>query len=148
MTALRVLRSVAAIVAGYGVMSLTVIGGTIIAASLFVPGGMPAVAGGALTGLPAAYLAANLATGALGAVLGGWLTARIAAVAPLGHAAVLAVFPATLALGAATTNMPAGPQPGWYPIAIGVIGVAGVLTGGKLRAAAADAAAADGPVVA
>jgi hypothetical protein len=143
---MRVLRSVAAIVAGYGVMSLTVIGGTIIAAALFVPGGVRALAGGAPPdGLPAAYLAANLATSALGAVLGGWLTARIAFVAPFSHAAVLAVFPATLALGSATTNAPAGPEPGWYPIVIGVIGVAGVLAGGKLRAAAA---AARGPVVA
>ena len=44
---MRMLRSVAAIVAGYGVMSLTVIGGSIIAASLFVPGGFPALAVGA-----------------------------------------------------------------------------------------------------
>ena len=141
---MRMLRSVAAIVAGYGVMSLTVIGGTIIAASLFVPGGFPALAAVGPSGLPAAFLAANLATNALGAVLGGWLAARIAAFAPFGHAAVLAVFPATLALGSAA-NAPAGPQAGWYPMIIGVIGVAGVLAGGKLRTAAA---AARGPVVA
>jgi hypothetical protein len=142
---MRLLRSVAAIVAGYGVMSLTVIGGIIIATSLFVPGGLRAVASGPPpTGLPAAYLAANLATGALGAVLGGWLAARIAAFAPFGHAAVLAAIVATLTLGSAGSG-PAGPQPGWYPIVIGVIGVAGVLAGGKLRA---EAAAARGPVVA
>jgi hypothetical protein len=40
---------------------------------------------------------------------------------------------------------PAGPQPGWYPVATGIIGVGGILLGGKLRAAAA---AADGHVVA
>jgi hypothetical protein len=133
---MRLLRSVAAVAAGYGVMSLTVIGGIIIAASLFVPGGLQAVAGGARpTALPAAYLALNLATGALGAVLGGWLAARIAAFAPFGHAAVLAAMVATLT-GVTAASVPAGPQPGWYPIAIGVIGVGGVLAGGTLRAAA------------
>ena len=86
------LRSVAAIVAGYGVMSLTLIGGTIVAASLFVPGGVQALAVVPPAELPARYLAANLATNALGAVLGGWLTARIAGFAPFAHAAVLAVF--------------------------------------------------------
>jgi hypothetical protein len=142
---MRMLRSVAAIVAGYGVMSLTVIGGIIIGAALFVPGGVRAMSAGAPpTALPAAYLAANLVTGALGAVLGGWFTARIAAFAPFGHAAVLAAVVATLAIATAA-SAPATPQPGWYPIVIGVIGVAGVLTGGKLRAAAA---AAGGPVVA
>ena len=144
---MRLLRSVAAIVAGYGIMTLTLIGGTIVAASLFVPGGGPALAVVPPAELPARFLAANLATNALGAVLGGWLTARIAGFAPFAHAAVLAVFPATLALGSAA-NAPAGPQTGWYPMIIGVIGVAGVLAGGKLRAAAADAAAGRGPVVA
>ena len=132
------LRSVAAIVAGYGIMSLTVIGGIIIAAALFVPGGVQAMAGGAPpTGLPAAYLAANLATGALGAVLGGWLTARdrrVRAVRSCGRPR--RDRRASLTIGSAAAA-PAGPQPGWYPIVIGVIGVAGVLAGGKLRAAAA-----------
>ncbi len=141
---MRMLRSVAAIVAGYGVMSLTVIGGSIVAASLFVPGGLPALGAVPPAGLPVAFLAANLAANALGAVLGGWLTARIAAFAPFAHAAVLAVFPATLALGS-VANAPAGPQTGWYPMLIGLVGVAGVLAGGKLRA---SAAAVDGPVVA
>ena len=142
---MRLLRSVAAIVAGYGVMSLTVIGGVIVATSLFVPGGLQAVAGGAPpAGLPAAYVAANLATGALGAVLGGWIAARSAPFAPFGHAAVLAAIVAASTIASAAT-VPAGSQPGWYPAVIGVIGVAGVLAGGKLRAAAA---AAGRPVVA
>jgi hypothetical protein len=141
---MRMLRTVAAIAAGYGVMWLTMIGGTIIAASLFVPGGFRALAVVPPAGFPVAFLVANLATNALGAVLGGWLAARIAAFAPFGHAAVLAVFPATLAIGSAA-NAPAGPRSGWYSIVVGMVGVAGVLAGGKLRAAAA---AGRGPVVA
>ena len=145
---MRLLRSVAAIVAGYGVMSLTAIGGIIIGATLFVPGGVQAMIDPApATELPAAYLAANLATCALGAVLAGWLTARVAAFAPFGHAAVLALMVGVLTIGSAAAG-PVGPPPGWYPFVIGVIGVAGVLAGGKLRAAAADAAAGRGPVVA
>jgi hypothetical protein len=141
---MRMLRTVAAIAAGYGIMWLTVIGGSIAAASLFVPGGLRTLAVVPPAGLPVAFLAANLAANALGAVLGGWLAARIAAFAPFGHAAVLAVFPATLAIGSAA-SAPAGPQSGWYSIVVGMVGVAGVLAGGKLRAAAA---AGRGPVVA
>ena len=142
------LRSVAAIVAGYGVMSLTAIGGIIIGAALFVPGGLgTASAAAPPPALPAAYLAANLVAGALGAVLGGWVTARVAAFAPFGHAAVLAAVVAAVTIAIAGSGPP-GAQPEWYPIVIGVIGVAGVLTGGKLRAAAAAAAAGRGPVVA
>jgi hypothetical protein len=142
---IRLLRSVAAVAAGYGVMSLAVIGGSILAASLFIPADLRTGVGvGPLTEVPAAYLAANLVTGALGAVIGGWLTARIAAFAPFTHAAVLAAMVAALTIAWEAT-MPRSSVPGWYAIVIGVIGVAGVLAGGKLRAAAADAG---GPVVA
>jgi hypothetical protein len=43
------------------------------------------------------------------------------------------------------TGPPAPAYPSWYPAALGLIAVLGVLLGGKLRAAAASA---DGPVVA
>jgi hypothetical protein len=138
---MRMLRSVAAIVAGFGFMASTVMIGSIVGTALFVPGGMQAAAGGALpAAVPPMYLATNLATSAAGAVLGGWLAARIAAFAPYGHAAVLAAIVAVLSAGSVASG-PAGPQPGWYPAVIGVIGVAGILLGGKLRAAAAAAGA-------
>ena len=142
------LRSVAAIVAGYGIMSLTVIGGIILAASLFIPGGVQAVAGGAAPpALPAAYLAANLATGALGAVLGGWLAARVAAFAPLGHAAVLAVIVAVVGVrigrgragGTPARLVPDRHRRDWRRRCPGRR---------KAACAAADAAAGRGPVVA
>ena len=142
---MRILRSVAAIVAGYGFMWLTVMMGVIIAAALFVPGGMPAAEDNApRPALPLAYLAANFGISLLGAVLGGWITARIAAFAPFGHAAALAAIVATLTILTAATA-PAGAQPAWYPIVIGTLGVVGVLAGGMLRAAAA---ATGGPVIA
>jgi hypothetical protein len=142
---MRTLRSVAAIVAGYGVLSLTAIGGSILTASLFIPAAWRTAAeSDPSIALPAAYLAASLVNAALGAVMAGWLTARIAAFAPFIHAAVLAAIVAVAAIAWAGI-MPAGSMAMGYSAGIDVLGVAGVLAGGKLRAAAA---AARGPVVA
>jgi hypothetical protein len=124
-------------------MVLTVVVGTIVGTTLFIPGGIEATSGPP-SALPIAYHAANLLIGAVGAVLGGWLAARFAPFAPYGHAAVLAAVVAALSVQSVLAG-PAGPQPGWYPAVAGMIGVGGILLGGKLRAAAA---ATDGHVVA
>jgi len=131
------LRSIAAVVAGFGFMASTVMVGSIIASALFVPAGMMATAGGgAPAPMPVLYVAANLVVSLLGAVMGGWLAARIGAFAPLSHALALAIVTAVLA--AVSALHPAGgAQPAWYPPVVGIIGIAGILLGGKLRAAAA-----------
>ncbi len=131
-----VLRSVAAIVAGYGIMSLTVIAGSVPAAWLFIPAELRTGGGDPSAGLPASYLAATLVIGVAATVLGGWLAARIAGFAPFGHAVVLAALVAAGSIAWYAT-MPAGSEPRLYRIAVEVIAVAGVLAGGKLRAAAA-----------
>jgi hypothetical protein len=86
----------------------------------------------------------NLVSCGFGAIRGGGLGARIASLAPDGHAAAraasVAVVSATTATGA-----PAPVHPGWYPSVLGLVAILGVLLGGKLRAAAA---APPGPVVA
>ncbi len=129
-------RSLAAVLAGYLFMAATVIVGTIVATALFIPGGLAAARSGeAPASLPGLYLAANLAISAFGAVLGGWLAARIATRAPFGHAVVLAAFVAAIAIVYARTAA-VSTQPTWYSLAIGATGVAGVLLGGRLRAAA------------
>jgi hypothetical protein len=139
------LRSIAAIVAGFGFMAATVMVGSIMATALFVPAGVTATqGGGAPVALPVLYVAASLLISLLGAVMGGWLAARIGAFAPLSHALALAILTAVLAALSAL-QAPDGAQPAWYPPVVGSIGVAGVLLGGKLRAAAA---AADAGVVA
>jgi hypothetical protein len=92
----------------------------------------------------AAYLYVNLLVCGVGAILGGWLAARIAPSSPYAHAAALAAIVAVISLPSAT-GAPAPAHPGWYPAALGLVAVLGVLLGGKLRAAAA---AAEGPVVA
>jgi hypothetical protein len=132
---MRILRSVAAVVIGLGFMAATATVGTLLASAVLGPesaGGSPA------------YLLINLLTGGIGAVLGGWLCARIATFAPYGHAAVMAAIVGVLSITTATG--PAAPgQPGWYPSAIVLVAVFGILLGGKLRAAAA---AASGRVIA
>jgi peptidoglycan/LPS O-acetylase OafA/YrhL len=134
------LRSIAAIVAGFGFMASTVMVGTIIATALFIP----AAGGSAPAPLPVMYLVASLVMSFLGAVLGGWLAARIGSSAPFAHAAVLAALTAVLSVVSAIQGPP-GAQPGWHPIVAGIVSVAGVLLGGRLRALAASA---DGAVVA
>jgi hypothetical protein len=131
---MRILRSVAAIVVGLGFMAATVTVGTLVASALIGDGAMPL----------AAYLSVNLAVCGIGAILGGWLAARIASFAPYGHAAVMAAIVAVLSVTTAP-GAPATAYPGWYPSALGLVAVLGVLLGGKLRSAAASGA---GPVVA
>jgi TM2 domain-containing membrane protein YozV len=138
---MRLLRSIAAVVGGLGFMAATVTVGTLLASGLF--GAPQQVAGKPAAGILTAYLLVNLAICGLGAVLGGWLAARIASFAPYGHAAVMAAIVAALSVTTATGTPDAG-QPDWYPPLLGLVAVLGILLGGKLRAAAASA----GPVVA
>jgi hypothetical protein len=139
---MRVLRSIAAVVCGLGFMAATVTVGTLVASALI--GSPQPVGSRPSTAVPAAYLFVNLAICAVGAVLGGWLAARIASFAPYGHASVMAAVVAVLSITAATGAPEAG-HPSWYPSAIGLVAVFGILLGGKLRAAAASASP---PVVA
>ena len=133
------LRSIAAVVAGFGFMAATVMVGTILATALFLPAGLAGT--GSTAAVPVMFLVASLVVTFLGAVFGGWLAARIGMAAPMAHAAALAALIAVLAVVSASAPQGTG-QPPWYPIASGAIGVAGVLLGGKLRAAAASGAGA------
>ena len=139
---MRIMRSIAAIVVGLGFMAATVTVGTLVASAL-IGGGEPADGRPLGTGATA-YLYVNLVICGIGAILGGWLAARIASFAPYGHAAVMAAIVAVLSM-TTVTGAPAPSHPGWYPSALGLVAVLGVLLGGKLRAAAASPA---GPVVA
>jgi hypothetical protein len=138
---MRFLRSLAAIVIGLGFMAATTAVWTIVANATLLAGGAAARPSGVRM---AAYLYVNLLVCGVGAILGGWLAARIAPSSPYAHAAALAAIVAVISLPSAT-GAPAPAHPGWYPAALGLVAVLGVLLGGKLRAAAA---AAEGPVVA
>jgi len=139
---MRLLRSIAAIAIGLAFIAATSAVWTILANATLVPGG-PAAAGVSPVRM-AAYLYINLAVCGVGAVVGGWLAARVARSSPYAHAATLAVIVAVISIPTAT-GAPAPAHPSWYPSALGLIAVLGVLLGGKLRAAAA---AADRSVVA
>jgi MFS family permease len=140
-TAMRIMKSVAAIAAGLGFMAATVTVGTLLASAL-LGGGEPADGKPSATAL-VVYLLLNLVICGIGAILGGWLAARIATFAPYGHAAVMAAIVAVLSITTATGASAPG-HPEWYPSALGLVAILGVLLGGKLRAAAAST----GPVVA
>jgi len=129
---MRIIRSVAAVLAGLGFMTATATVGMLVA-SLALNRETPDVR---LT--PAAFstfLFLYVVFCGLGGVFGGWLTARIGSSAPYGHAAALAAVVAVLSIEVALA-MPTPGQPGWYPSLLGIVAVTGVLLGGKLRAAA------------
>ena len=131
---MRLIRSIAAIAVGLGFMSATTTVGMLITSVAFddTRKGISAPAP------PGAFFYVSLIVLGVGAIIGGWLAARIATFAPYGHAAAMAAIVAVVSLELAT-GAPAPGQPGWYPSALGFVAVLGILLGGKLRAAAASA---------
>jgi hypothetical protein len=131
---MRIIRSIVAVVVGLGFMAATVTVGMLVA-SLALQRDNPEVR--VTSTAFSIFLYLNLVFYGIGGVFGGWLAARIGATAPYAHAAAMAAIVAVLAINAATA-MPTPGQPGWYPSALGLAAVTGVLLGGKLRAAAAS----------
>jgi hypothetical protein len=122
---MSLLRSAVAIVAGFGFLNTALwIGGGLLAA-VFHELGMGRAAVGAI-----------LVVSALAAVMGGWITARLAGGAEMAHAAVLAAIMGAITVTVSLGERPEG-QPGWYAPVVGLLGVLGILAGGWLRAAAA-----------
>ena len=122
---MRIIRSVAAVLAGLGFMAATATVGMLVA-SLALGRETPEVR---LT--PTAFstfLFLYVVFCGLGGVFGGWLTARIGASAPYAHAAALAAVVAVLSIEVALA-MPTPGQPGWYPSLLGIVAVTGVLLG-------------------
>ena len=132
------LNSIIAVIAGYAAMVVAVMIGTVIAVSAFMPGGMQAMKNPPSgQGVPPRYLIANITASLLAAILGGWVTARIAAAHPRRHLLALCLLVAVMGLVAARQggggSRPG--QPSWYAWGIVVIGVIGVLIGGVVLAA-------------
>jgi hypothetical protein len=128
---MRFIRSIAAIVVGLGFMSATTTVGTLVASVMFGD----SQKGISVPASPVGYFYVSLVVLGVGALIGGWLAARIASFAPYGHAAAMAAIVAVLSIQLAT-GPPSPGQPGWYPSALGLVSVVGILLGGKLRAAA------------
>ena len=125
------LRSVGAVLAGFLLATIIVLLSTMIAVALMLPPAGP----GMMPEPTGSYLAVNLICGLLAASAGGWLAARLARHAPLGHA--MAVGTVMLVLGLAAAAMESdgttGRQPGWYLYAVALIGWVGASLGGVLR---------------
>ena len=113
----RILRLIGAVVAGYGVMALIVIAGVMGAAWLLVP---------ASESPGSDYLAANIAISFFAALAGGY-AARLVGKA---DRVVSVVLLAALVLVFGLLMEGGGGQPGWYGVALPMIGALGVLIGG------------------
>lgn len=117
---MQILRSIVAVLGGFMFMTMIAsVGASIVAGVL----------GGAV--------AASLFVSAIAAITGGWVAARIGSNAPFQHAVALAALIAFMTI--LVWANAADPQPAWYIPAIGLIGVGGVLAGGRLRASASAA---------
>ena len=128
------MRSIICVVAGFVVVMAVVMAGTAAATELIVPGGLFDAATGPRTDLPANYFAANLVVSGLGAVLGGWVTARMAPSAEMLHVLALAALVLLMAIpGMAGYGPSFDVQPTWFAWGLPVIGVGGAVLGGWLR---------------
>jgi len=116
-------RSLAAVLAGLVVAMVLVIVLSWLAALLVrqPPSGPPTVP----------YLALNLLGGAVAGMAAGATAVRLAPHTPHGHVYVLALVLLLLSLPG-LFSAPAPGQPGWYPLALSVLGPASVLAGGLL----------------
>ncbi len=122
----KIIRSVFAVLAGSITISLTAIGsafllGLLVPAAFQNDGQMPG------TGI----LLFMLAYSTIFAALGGYITARLAASAPMAHVLVLAIL--QLLSGLAVTMLQMGSAvPQWFQILMAMLPVPVILLGGKL----------------
>jgi hypothetical protein len=127
------LRSVAAVAAGFALLAIGVMIATRIAVALMLPAPD--------AGPTPAYLVVNLAYSAGLAVVAGYVTAKAAPSAPRGHALALAGVLLVLGVAGVVGTAAAGAtppgQPSWYPYVMLALGPAGAILGGSLRAASA-----------
>ncbi|MCB1185922.1 hypothetical protein KDL29_02040 [bacterium] len=122
-SAVTILRSIWAVVAGYLTLSLLVIILLVIAVTI-VPQWKKTADG--------AYLATNLMLSVVSAAFGGYVCARLSPDRPLGHALALGLV--TLVLGVLyALSMPTeagrAAPPGWYGPALAVLALPSVLLG-------------------
>lgn len=118
-------RGALVILAGYAVMVVIVVLGSILLGAYFP--------GPTLEEPTSVYVYGALVCGFLAAMAGGWVTARLAARRPLLHVSVLAAVVVGLGVVTITSEARAG-QPAWYPFAIVALGAAGAFLGGLIRA--------------
>ena len=128
------MRSILCVVAGFVVMMAVWMAATAAATELIVEGGLFGAATGPRSALPPEYFAANLLMSAMGAMLGGWVTARLAPSAEMAHVLALAglmilmSLPGLLGYGESQVA-----QPQWYIYGLPILCVSAAILGGWLR---------------
>lgn len=137
------LRSIMAVVAGFSTMAVVVMVGSIAIVAAFVPGGLKALRAmrdgtGATMPVPTPrYLVMNIVLSLVAAILGGWITARIASRAVNGHLIALCIVILLMGVVSAFgSGSGSNVQPAWYKYVIPVVGIAGVALSGMLTRSA------------
>ena len=126
-------RSFLAVLAGYLALAVAVVVLTPVAVWLFIPAEM------LKKGVPTytnAYIISNFVYSFGAAVLGGWVTARLAPKSPFPHSIALAFVMLIFALSdilAKGATEAAANQPSWYGWSVALTGAAGALVGGWFR---------------
>ncbi len=113
-------KSIIAVVAGYAAMAILVIITTMLAAAFLLNDPNE---------VTSAYLVVNLILSLISAVVGGWITAKLAPNNKKRHVQILAGLIIVLGLLSLTQTLIG--QPVWYPWVIMLIGAGGALYGGK-----------------
>jgi hypothetical protein len=131
-TATSLLRSIAAVVAGFVAMAAIVMLLTVLLGGL---PGMAAPDGGASN----LWLVVNLAYSFLAAAAGGWVVARLAPAAGMAHAVSLVALLVLMNVSGGMEPMPG--QPDWYPVVILLILVCGLPLGAYVQVQRAARAA-------
>ena len=128
------LHSLAAVLAGFAVMTVVVMVGSFVCIAL-LPGGLErmraARAGGGMPAPTPRLFAINIVVSLIAAVVGGRVTLALATRAPTGHLVALALVVLVMGMVSAFTAVSAS-QPRWYKLLIPAIGVLGVALAGVL----------------
>jgi hypothetical protein len=117
------MKSLRAVIAGWASMTVLVVIGTAVAASVMLRAESSPT-------LP--YLTVNLLYSTAFAAVGGWVAARLAPWRTELHVGVLAGIVALLGVASAMSAPPQSAQPGWYGWVIALLGACGVLAGGAV----------------
>ena len=120
-------KTLLSVIAGYAALAVLTIAlfGVLAIAAPASFGGEPSAAPG--TGATLVILAFGL----IAAVLGGWVTARLAPRRPWRHVLALAGLVLLLSVVSALAS-PESSAPGWYQTGLALVGVCGALLGGRL----------------
>ncbi|MDX2038575.1 MAG: hypothetical protein SFX72_18150 [Isosphaeraceae bacterium] len=124
------LRTILAILSGFGVMLVLVIVSTLVGVVVL----LGPLQGGRRPPITQEYLLANLGSAVVAALMGGWICSRIGRPRSVGATWGLAAF--VLVMSGITTviDEPVGDgPPAWYAYAVLAIRVVGVLIGGFLE---------------